>query len=345
MSDSNTINSLPSILKVRPLLLLTGFLGAGKTTLLRELLENLNAREIKSDVILNDRENAYLDKATLNDLASEIKPLTGSCVCCDGYHDLINMINKVSKSPNDVLLVEFNGASDPTPLQETFTSWESKFCLRPRWQVCVIDPRHFQKRRRFNELEALQLELASHYYISWSSELSNTELEELEALIRSINPRASRTTSAQLAEVLDAALKNNKNYNLRLQTPSHTNTNPLILEIPSKNHDTEHKNHQLAHEFTGCHIIIPEPVEKNKIQPWLEQLPDSVIRAKTLLSIADDDKLYVYERVGMTVSPDPISARTRSETPCCGIFIGAELDPEEILKITKEYLHPNCHLS
>ena len=50
----------------KPLLIISGFLGAGKTTLLRRILAELDARELRSDVILNDFENATIDAATLN---------------------------------------------------------------------------------------------------------------------------------------------------------------------------------------------------------------------------------------------------------------------------------------
>jgi len=106
------ISSLTSIVKVRPMLMFTGFLGAGKTTLLRELLDLLADQKIESDVILNDRENASIDEATLKSHAAEIKALTGSCVCCEGFHDLMNMIMKVSETHHDVLLLELNGTAD-----------------------------------------------------------------------------------------------------------------------------------------------------------------------------------------------------------------------------------------
>ncbi|MBK1789887.1 hypothetical protein [Persicirhabdus sediminis] len=54
---------------------------------------------------------------------------------------------------------------------------------------------------------------------------------------------------------------------------------------------------------------------------------------------------YLYERVGLDVSPNPISARGNNKVPCSGIFIGADIDPEEILSITREYLHPECYLA
>ena len=69
-----------------------------------------------------------------------------------------------------------------------------------------------------------------------------------------------------------------------------------------------------------------------------------MIRAKALLTLnTDTERRYLYERVGQVVSPQPIGTRVIGKTPCSGIFIGAEIDPEQILRLTKEYLHPDCH--
>ena len=61
------IMTIPPLITIRPMLMLTGFLGAGKTTLLRSLLRELTAREHLADVILNDRENALIDKEALKE--------------------------------------------------------------------------------------------------------------------------------------------------------------------------------------------------------------------------------------------------------------------------------------
>ena len=67
----------------KPFLLITGFFGAGKTTLLRSSLLELNARNIKADVILNDISNAAIDVATLDpSLLSSVSPLDVGCACC-----------------------------------------------------------------------------------------------------------------------------------------------------------------------------------------------------------------------------------------------------------------------
>ena len=338
------IAALPQVVKVRPMLMFTGFLGAGKTTLLRDVLGYLNSKKLLADVILNDRENAYIDKTTLQDHAAEVKALTGSCVCCDGFQDLIKMIMQASSSSHDVLLIELNGTADPVPLQESFTLLESKFCLRPRWQVCVIDARHFRKRRRFNDLESLQLETASHYYISWSDELTHQEALLIEYDIKEINLQASRTTAKELVETLSLAISKNSGHTLGLSKSEKPLQSPLKFGLTPTKKDTHHKRHKLAHEFTGCQIIIPEPTNQERVIKWLDKLPASVIRAKSLLTLeGDPDRLHLYERVGMFTSPEAISNQVKNDRPCSGIFIGADIDLEEILTLTKEHLHPECH--
>lgn len=338
--------ALPPVVAVRPLLMLTGFLGTGKTTLLRSILDGLATREHLADVLLNDRENASIDRETLKDRAANVLALTGSCVCCEGYDELVDMILKASKSQHDILLIELNGTADPIPLLESFTLLESKFCLRPRWQVCVIDARHFGKRGNFDDLEKLQLETASHYTISWSSGLNEQEELDLEKAILAINSQATRTTAPLLADALSQAIRNNRHHTFTKEklNPSDYPTGPFVPIPPPKTN--LHKRHKLAHQFTGCNIIFPKPVEESRVPVWLENLPTSVIRAKALVAHpSEEESRYLYERVGKIVSPSPIPVRVSEKVPCSGIFIGADLNPQEILHVTRENLHPDCYLA
>ena len=338
--------NLPRVIATRPMLMLTGFLGAGKTTLLRALLDDLATRNHLADVILNDRENARLDRETLRDHAASVAALTGSCVCCDGVHDLCRLIIDLSDSKHNLLFIELNGTSDPIPLQETFTLMKSKFSLQPRWQVCVIDSRFFGNRGHYNELEKLQLETATHYYISWSSELTGKAMLQLENKIRAINPHASRTTASLLADSLSRAIRNNRRHTLATtkteQTPPFTLASKPSLPSKSEIHD----RHQIAHEFTGANIIIPKPVKRSHVNSWLENLPESVIRAKALVTLDTDlDCRFLFERVGKEVSPQPLPVRTITKVPCSALFIGPDLQPDEILQFTRETLHTDCHFA
>lgn len=335
---------LPPVIKARPMLMLTGFLGAGKTTLLRSLLDHLTTHEHLADVILNDIENARIDRDTLRDHAASVAALTGSCVCCEGMDLLYDMILKASKTKHSVLLIELNGTADPIPLHETFTLMESSFRLHPRWQVCVIDARYFGQRSAFRELEKLQLETASHYYIAHTSNSKAQNLEQLEEDIQNINPLASRTTASDLATSLGKAIKQNRRHVLAKPKPNPgSKTAPLFNNLrPKENH--HHDRHQLAHQFTGCNIVFPKPVDPSRVNSWLQKLPPSVVRVKALVTLTTDPGCrFLYERVGMEISPSPLPVRIIDTVPCSGLFIGPDLQPEEVLQTTLESLHPDCH--
>ena len=340
------INSLSSLITIRPMLMLTGFLGAGKTTLLRSIIEQLAARNYLADVILNDRENALVDRETLKDNAATVTGLTGSCVCCEGADELYSLILKASKSCHSVLLIELNGTADPVPLQETFTLLQSKFHLRPRWQVCVIDALHFGTRGAFSELESLQLETASHYFISKDSDLSPEDEIQLEQKIKAINSKASRATAESLSDLLGQAIEKNRKQMMQIPKapqPSESAKSFSLTPPPIKK-PTLHDRHQLAHEFTGCSIIIPVVIDESSVKEWLDQLPTSVVRVKALVTLSSEpDCRYLFERVGMITSPHPFRIPRISKVPCSAIFIGADLDPEELLELTQRLLHPDCH--
>ena len=337
------ISSLTPLVTIRPMLMFTGFLGAGKTTLLRSIISNLANRGHLADVILNDHENALLDRETLKDHAASVTGLTGSCVCCEGADELYSLILKASKSSHSALLVELNGTADPIPLQETFTLLESKFCLRPRWQVCVIDALNFGNRGAYRSLECLQLETASHYFISKDSDLSAEDEILLEQKVKTINPKASRATASSLSDALSQAIENNRKQMMRIpKAAPHSEPSSQFSLTPPK--PKLHDRHQISHEFTGCSIILPPRLDSSRVTAWLGQLPSSVVRAKVLVSLrSEPDCRYLFERVGEVISPRPYRVSTVSKVPCSAILIGADLQPEELLELTQQQLHRNCH--
>ena len=340
----NDSTGLPAVVCVRPMLMLTGFLGAGKTTLLRIILDQLTRRGRLCDVILNDRENADIDRETLRDHTDSVAALTGSCVCCEGIDELYDMILKLSKSENHALIVELNGTADPLPLQEGFTLLEKKFLLHPRWQVCVVDARHFGQRDQFKALETLQLETASHYYLSHTEDLSENEEYDMELKVASVNAHASRVSAFSLVDYLLLAISKNKRQRLAMGDVAPQLHDGKVAEWNKS--AQMHGRHYLAHEFTGCNIVFPEAVEESQVLSWMEKLPESVIRAKALITLSSEpDIRYLYERVGMKVSPRPIPVRSVSQAPCSGIFVGADLDPNVILQHTREALNPNCYFA
>jgi G3E family GTPase len=315
------------------MVMLTGFLGAGKTTFLRELLEHLPSQHLTADVILNDYENAEIDAETIQGKAESIAPLSASCACCGGFDDLIQLCLAAQKTRSDVLLMELNGTADPVPLLEIFTLLESKLQFRPRWQIAIIDASQFGQRGDYNELELEQLQTASHFVLTHTDRVSESRRDEVLAQIRHFNPHASRTTAARISTHLASTI---------------AEATPAIFRSESNPAQRPHIHthaHHLSHSFTGCKILLPARVRTSEITHFLRALPQTVIRAKALVSTPEKpDCRQLFERVGLDFLPDPLEVPISSKVPPSAICIGPKLDPQKLLELAIQHLGPNVTL-
>ena len=116
-----------------------GFLGAGKTTLLLAAARMLEARGIRSALILNDQGEALVDStfAGLHHLKSG--EVTGGCFCCK-FSDLIRVMDQLRAHAPDVIFAEPVGsctdiyATTLLPLRE----FADQFRLAPF--TVLVDP-------------------------------------------------------------------------------------------------------------------------------------------------------------------------------------------------------------
>lgn len=323
------LSHIPQVVSTRPMVLLTGFLGAGKTTLLRELLVAAQHAELITHVILNDYADAQLDSATLEDFTRSIEPLTAACACCDGLDFLLELSMKSAKDTSDILFVELNGTADPVPIIESFTLLENKLLLHPRWQICVIDTRHFGTRGTYSDIETLQLQTASHIYLSHIDKSIPTDL--IIDNIKKINPHASIVSKKEIIKMVISLGKTKKQLLMAQQSGKEANDLNLIKK-------SEH--HHKTHEFTSCQILLPVEVPEDAIRDWLASLPSGVIRAKALVAIYEDpNSRYLFERVGSEVEKDAQKVDLGKNVPNSAILIGPDLDIEELQKLTIKHLN------
>lgn len=312
----------------KPLLFITGFLGAGKTTLLRGLLEELKQLDRSADVILNDYENAEIDAATLPDYTASIFPIAASCACCDSLQDLVKLCVAAQESRGDVLLIELNGTADPLPLLEAFTLLEEKMPFSPRWQVSVVDARHWGRRDEFAPLERRQFETATHWLDSHTESVSCAEIAQLKAAVNNVNPYATQVDAAGLAAKLISAIGGEESV---------TQERPEASSSPGAVSTTDHE-HILSHRFTGCQIPMPGRYRREQIVRLLEELPGEVARAKALVKLKDHPgRRWLFERTGAhpVQTPQPVDGMPR--TPASLVCIGPRLDPGKLRELVQKH--------
>jgi len=209
-------------LKKLPVTVLSGFLGAGKTTVLNHILNNREDRRVA--VIVNDMSEVNIDAATignnlsLNHREEKLVEMSNGCICCTLREDLLVEIQKLSQEGRfDNIVIESTGISEPLPVAETFTfADEEGKSLNDIAQldtmVTVVDAINFlndyneavslqdtdenlgeEDERSVADLLVDQVEFADTILISKADLVSTQHIEEVTAILRTLNTEASIT--------------------------------------------------------------------------------------------------------------------------------------------------------
>jgi G3E family GTPase len=96
-----------------PIYVISGFLGAGKTTLINNLLESApNSDRIM--VLVNEFGRISIDKKIIKADPSNIVDLSGGCICCGMFTELIASLSfALDELRADVILIESTGLAVP----------------------------------------------------------------------------------------------------------------------------------------------------------------------------------------------------------------------------------------
>jgi G3E family GTPase len=214
--------------------------------------------------------------------------------------------------------IELNGTADPLPLLETFTLLEKEMPFMPRWQVAVVDARHWGRRKEFDALEVRQVETATHCLLSHREGLTGEAVGEIVQSVASTNRYALQVDAFQLAADLAASAMQ-----------------PMkMAEVPSRarqqggealTHDHEH---QLSHRITGCQIPLPGLYRSSQLVRFLESLPREVLRAKALVKLSEAPGYrWLFERTGEHPVDKPIRVDIFSRASPSLVCIGPALNP------------------
>jgi len=223
-----------------PVTVLSGFLGAGKTTLLNHVLTNREG--LKVAVIVNDMSEVNIDgalvktgDAALSRTEEKLVEMQNGCICCTLREDLLKEVEKLATEGRfDYLLIESTGVSEPLPVAETFTFEDEdghalSKVARLDTMVTVVDAANFlhdyqssesladrkvslgeEDGRDVVDLLVDQVEFADVIVLNKADLLTGKKLDQLEAILRSLNASAKILRAIKgkipLAEVLDTKL-------------------------------------------------------------------------------------------------------------------------------------------
>ncbi|KAJ8611368.1 hypothetical protein CTAYLR_006478 [Chrysophaeum taylorii] len=222
-----------------PVTVLSGFLGAGKTTLMQHVLaaqEGLRVAVIVNDMASVNVDGALLRAADVVQKEEHMIELTNGCVCCTLREDLLTTLRELANRREfDCVLVESSGISEPLPVAETFTFEDgdgvslSKVCDLDT-MVTVVDASTFgtelasldkladrewhadekDVERTVAHLLVDQVEFANVLILNKCDLLPPDDLDDLERLLKSMNPTASVVRAVRSHVPPDVVLKTGK---------------------------------------------------------------------------------------------------------------------------------------
>jgi len=311
--------------------LVTGYLGAGKTTLLNHMLTN--DRGLRAAVIVNDIGEVNIDASLIASCSAteSVVPLTNGCICCTLSDDLAEQLKGlVASGDYDYIVIEASGICEPMPIAYTI----SECCKtggepEPGGEPCqgalvrplsldniiavidcarMIDEFEGGNRKAAgnyeqDDVEALiveQLEFCTTVVLNKTDLVSPDELDEVKALVRSLQQEAVIVEAEHGAVPLDQLLDTKRfDFDAVYRSAAWLDTFARSGRKHERScgHDHDHGHeHEHSHEvleygistfvyerhapfnteaFSGFAANWPREVVRTKGFAWLDQYPDT----------------------------------------------------------------------
>lgn len=290
-----------------PVTVLSGYLGAGKTTILNHILHNQNG--LKVAVIVNDLSDVNIDADLIrqgNGLSrteESLIEMSNGCICCTLRDDLLKEVERLAKENKyDYILIESTGVGEPLPVAQTFTYLDedqgidlSQLC-RLDCMVTVVDAYRFwtdyfsgetllersqavgdQDTREVVDLLIDQIEFCDVLILNKCDRLDAEELNELEGVLRLLQPRA-KFIRAVHGQVEPAAILNTQLFNFEEASAS-----------PLWQRELENESHTPETEEYGISSFVykrARPFEPSRLMSWMSDWPAEIVRSKGTMWLA-----------------------------------------------------------
>lgn len=299
-----------------PITLLTGYLGSGKTTLINHILTNNNDKKIA--IIVNDIGEVNIDANLIekDGLVSKkddsLVALSNGCICCNLKMDLVEQILEIVRlNKFDHIIIEASGICEPIPIAQTI-SMIPEMCND---DICYLDlivtiTDALRLAREFNcgdnlvkenidddDLEKLiieQLEFCNVIILNKVSDISKEELNEVKAIIKSIQPNAkiieTDYSKVDVNDILDTNL-----FDFETSAMS-----AGWIEALENDHDHEESEETLEYGINTFVYYRRGPFNRKLFYEFLDTPWDkSIIRTKGVVYFTDElNMAYMFESAG-----------------------------------------------
>ena len=320
-----------------PLLLLTGFLGSGKTTTLGHWLKHTDVPLKRAAVIINDFGSVNVDAALLARRQLELRSITGGCVCCQSFEDLVTQVGALADNPNfDLAWIETSGLADPEEVLDHLSAPELQDRTMIRRLILVIDGSDFPCSWRGRAVQEEQVRYADLILLNKTDQLDDTARQRVEISLRKINPSAEIVMTRH-GEISPELLSEIGASAAAAQAQTRTRDD----------HDHEHchsddghrpplQDEHLPHAASTLFLPLAAPVERAAFQRFLGSLPTSVFRAKGFIRLAKSPgQLHTFQQVRDQSELLLLPLENDAAITTGLVFIGPHLDEKRIRELAE----------
>jgi len=313
--------------KKLPVTVLSGYLGAGKTTILNHVLNNREGLRVA--VIVNDLGDVNIDAELIKDggglsrTEEKLVEMSNGCICCTLREDLLREVERLARENRfDYVLIESTGVGEPVPVAQTFSYVDeelgidlTKFC-RLDCMVTVVDAYRFWKdfssgetlrdrkqeigrddTREVVDLLIDQIEFCDVLILNKCDLVGDEELDRLEKVIRSLQPRAKLIRSEFGG----------------IKTSDILNTGLFDFEEASRSagwiQEMEKDHHVPETEEYGISSFVYErarPFHPARLMEWMSEWPSEVVRAKGIVWLASRNEMaQSFSQAGPSIQFGP----------------------------------------
>lgn len=265
-----------------PLTFVSGYLGAGKTTLINRVLE-VTDRPIA--VLVNDVGEINVDARLVRRHSGDTIELSDGCVCCslvDGFGAAFDQI-RARETPPDHLIVELSGVADPARV----LPWgrTAGFRLDGVITLAAADQiTELTERPDIGGLIRSQLTTADMVAVTKLDVDGAPPFETIADHLREIGGADLPVVDAGDGAITTALLR------IGGRRPGGT------ADVPDS---TLFDNHQVDR------LALTQPVDLADLRRTLDELPESVMRAKAVV-VDETGSHWSVQRVGRRTTIDPM---------------------------------------
>jgi len=296
-------------------LLVSGFLGSGKTTLIKHLLTSKIEEVGKVALIVNEVGDVGIDGTLLSGHDVDMVEITSGCICCTIKTDFHKAIQEIhDRVDPDFLVVEATGVAQPGDIVDTLFEPPQNEYSRLRSLVTVVNADIYKAKEMFGTFYDNQIVCADTLILNKVDLVEPAYLQEIEASLREINPRAQILPAEYCA----------------------VEPSSLLQVEPDDRKEHLHGRHEHGHfDEMGFQTFSFEEggsMNKEKLEGFLKSMPPTIFRLKGWVRFPDASALLDFSGGRYRLTPLD-SPRTTALA-----FVGRNCNETQILDALKECL-------